>query len=654
MRQQIIFDPAQKNFEAYLDFSGGRNTEISNERLRENEFPELLNTDLSGRASFRMRTGRRQLFQVSGNAQGMFWYYDTDNGEPDLIFAVSGKLYVHKSTDADNVYTQIPIEDEEGDPFTFQTTRQVEAVLYRGVMFVATGTKLVEVTRSGSTYSGSVVVPYTPSVMEVIYIGTNGLAPNPDTYIQDGVGQLAVLGIKPAKRFAVKNVSMTFTAYIQKPADVTSIDYKWEKKKSNEDTWEVIQDWSASAKSEAHTFDVDGQFDIRVSARETGTTSPVVGYTLTGYEVKPVDDGLQDASTSGIQTCNRVLLHWDRLLLYGDTSIPYQLYISDLENPRYFPVPNTINFDFGKQEDLTDIIRFQDMLVAFTATTIQTLVNKSPADYQRFLINDTVGCMSPNTACVVGNVVLFRSREGIMRLKPNPYRLETMNVDRVDWQIKSEIPSTGEACAMFIDDQYWICFPAEKAIYRYYFQQNAWVKDASDKLDIRLFLTYGKDVYNQSVTGRIMIHDPSITTDAGTIYPAIFETKYLDLSSSFNNKKLKRLYVLGRHFGHTTDVYVTVYADSAIVLTPDSGHAEVINTGEVVWVATSEPNIHFYNGTVFGTWLMGISPWGNQQLSVQRASVRGKCRRVKVRMEVRDGEFAEIYGFGLEFKYKKV
>lgn len=657
-RQNIRHNPAEKLFEAFMDFSGGLNTEITNEKLMENEFPVCVNVDLSGRSSARLRYGRRAIATCSGNTQGAFFYYRHSEEYPDIIMAVNGQLFV-KENDS-STFSKITIYDSNNNEFTFQTSRTVEAIQYRHVMFVATGTKLVEL-EYDSGWKAKVVEPYTPTVMEAIYIGTNGLADNPDEYIQDGVSptqNVEAIGIKPQYRTAAKNVPITMTAYINRPSGYTDpVEYKWEYKRSSDTEWEEITNFEADKRTVEISFDTATNYDIRVTVRkenDSNNIQPTQVYVLTGYIVKDVEDRTSVMPVSGIHTCNRIVLHWDRVLLYGDTENPFQMYISDLQNARYFPVSNTINFDTGKQEPITTAVRFQNMLVVFTKTTIQTLVGKSTEDYERYQIHDGIGCIAGWSAKVVGNYIIFLSHEGVHALRPNPYRLDTMNVNRVDAQIKSEMPTDENACAVVTDSQYWLAFPDRKTIYRYYYEQGVWVKDQSENLDIIQFLLYGEDAYNVTKNGNLYIHDREVYTDAGVEYDLDIETKLLDLSASFNYKKLKRIYILARHFPlHDVQMYVTVQADSSIVLSPDSGEVVIDDQGKVEWVHKTEPNFEFYTGTVLGAWVMGQSAFGQLTLSVQRATIRGKCRRVKVRFRGGAGKEFELFGFGLEFKLKK-
>lgn len=653
-RQNITPDTEHRQFEAYMDFSGGLNSEISNERLKPSEYPIMVNVDLSGRASARRRTGRDLVTSLAGNAQGMFTFYRSGQTLPDYIVAISGKLYVMAV--GTTTLVQIPITDS-GSAWTFQTTLPIEAVQYQGNLFVATGTKLVELTY-GSGWTAVTVSPYTPSVMEAIYIGTNALATNPSAYIQDGVStSIQIVGIQPATRTSAANTNTLMTAYINKPAGVTSIDYQWEYKRTVDATWTMGRVWTVQPTGKSWTFNVatEDNYDIRLSIRDTAVPATVVSFVMSKYEVLATV-ATPDLGVTGIQTCRKILLHWDRLLISGDSVNASQMYVSDLENPRYFPTTNSINFDTGKREPIRVVLRFQTYLVVMTDTTIQTLLNKDPSTYERFLIHDGIGCPCPGSAAVIGNQVLFKSFEGVQSLTPNPYRIDTMNVKRIDFQIKSEVPKDTDGCALFYDNQYWLCFPQKNVIYRYYYESGVWVKDASTKLNIMQFVKYSDTVYNLATDGSIYKHNKNVYKDVDNVYDMIVETKLHDLSASFNNKKLRRLYLIGKHTPlGDVNLKVKVYADAAIILTPEDGDYVTDADGYLTWQPKPlTPNFHFYTGTVIGSWVMGTSPLGNPDLSVQRASINGKCRRVKINVTHSDPIPCELYGFGIEFKMKKV
>jgi hypothetical protein len=786
-----------------MDFSGGLNSEMSNEQLRENEYTTFENVDLDG-INPRLRSGRIRLGTAgtSGFAQGMFFFYQINAIAPHIIVAAFGRLYRIVAGNS----IEIPITDGT-NPFTFQTDRTVEAVQYRETLYIATGTKLVELwIDTDDTFKARTITPYTPTVMEAIYIGTNAMADNPSGYIQDGTASvLALTGIQPDRQKSAINLPVEFTAFIDKRVSYSGThDFKWEYKKTAETDFKLISDWQAGHQVLDMKFTELGPFDIKATVREsaaplslagrpitayntvspnqvetnlidgldttylemqynsaTGYTSqfmidlgsvkqinqitlkhygaylkatggtytnafntnrwrirtsndnstytdiktvtgnvdditntavdvscrylmiiveqstqtPSTGntkivelqvwgppsvdskqstFTLSNYAVNSTDS-TADIPTDGIRQCNKIVLHWDRLILYGDPLHPYQIYVSDLTNPYYWPTTNTIMFNTGKLEAITSITRFQDLLLIFTKTTIQTLTGKSPDDYARYQIHDGLGAVAGWSVKVVGNNVMFLSHEGVMLLKPNPYRLESMNVSRADRQVKSEMPTDSDACAIVTQGQYWLCFPQKRIIYRFYYERGVWVKDVNpDSLHFRQFLLYGEDIYNLTLDAKLLRHDPNVYTDDDYMYSIIVESKHLDFSSSFNQKKLKRLYVLARHYkDHNIDLYVTVKADSAIALTPEHGQAVITEDGFVEWQYDVTPNMHFYTGTTLGLWTVGQSSFGEALISVQKASVRGKCRRTKIRFEYKGGQPFEFYGFGFEFRLKK-
>jgi hypothetical protein len=177
-----------------------------------------------------------------------------------------------------------------------------------------------------------------------------------------------------------------------------------------------------------------------------------------------------------------------------------------------------------------------------------------------------------------------------------------------------------------------------------------WVKDKSSKLNFNQFLQYGNTIYNLTTTGSLYKHDSTVYNDCGEIFDVLIETKSLDLSASFNYKKLRRLYILS---AIDASYYVTVDADGAVILDPETGEAVVGADGYVTWQVTSSPNVIFPGGSVLGQWELGESFLGTRNVSIDRKSIQGKCRRVKIQYKHSEDKFCEIFGFGLEFKLKK-
>jgi hypothetical protein len=638
-RQRTRPKPHIKHMEAYKNFSGGLNTVTSNDNLKDSEATDLINVDLGDRGSLKRRFGMLQHLAspVLGGGQGYFRYYKAD-GTFEEIIAVAGKLY------------KGGLELTITGLASFQTTRQVEAVQYKSSLYIATGTELVEYDGT----SAKVVVPHKTAPLEYQYIGGNGLADDPKSHFVDGTGTVLVLdAVIVDKRYGVINKASTFSAYVTKPSTMT-VAYRYEYRKVDETTWVLGRDY-ATDRTWAFTPTETTDYEVRCLAKENGTTNTPVEYYMPKYTVKSTDDN-QEVSTSTLGSCNRILLHWERLVLYGDTTQGEAIYVSHLKNPRYFPIPNSLLFDNEKKEDLSSLVQYRDMIVAFTETTIQALYGKNPIGldpYRRVMLNTTVGCIAPQSAKVMGNYIAFLAKEGVHILKSVGYTENRLNVEKIDTRIDNLITSDEDACGVVFSNQYHILFPQKRKRFRYYYeQQGVWTKDESDKLDFARFYDFEGSLYGQSSTnGNILRFDENTWTDDGLAYDDVMELKFFDFREPYNPKKLKEIQVLMARLART-NVELYVYADSAIVLSPDTSEATVDANGNIVWVVSTDPNIKIDTGTTFGAWKLGESAWGNIDSEVYKLKVAGRCRRMKMKLAHKEATPNQFLGFATIFKLK--
>lgn len=633
-RQNMSPVPFKKHMEAYNNFSGGLNTVSSNDNLKDNEFPDLINVDLAERGSVKRRQGMvsHLTSPASGRGQGYFRFYKPD-GTFDELLAVGGKLYKNG--------VQLTIANLS----SFQSTRTVEAVQFKDKLYIATGTKLVEYDGT----SAKVVVPYTPQPLEALYIGTNALADNPNAYITDGTAtSLTISGLVPSKRYGVVNTSTTFTAYVNKPTG--TVEYKLEYKKYGETSYTLARNWSTS-KTPSMKFESLGDYEIKLTARMQGTTTEEY-YFIPQYSVHEDSKMNAEHDTSTIHSCNRLVLHWNRLILYGDSSKKDMVYISDLDRPEYFPTLGTLKFENERQEGITAVVEFRDMLVVFTPNSIQALFGKSPQDYNRVNLSSSIGCIAPQSAKVVGNYVAFLSQEGIHILKSLGYTEQRANVQKIDNQIDNIVPRETDACAIVVDGQYQITFPQQKKRLRFYLHQGVWTKDESEKLDFRRSYEWNGEVFGLRDGGEVLKMGGAYD-DAGFVYTDRYTFKDYTFGEPYNPKKLKEMQLLLAHFIQRVHLNLYVYADDVLVLSPNVSHPAINENGEVVWVEESNPNLELDTGTVFGSWSLGHSAFGEIRSSVQKLRISGKCRRVRLELVHEEATPNHILGVGFIFKSKK-
>lgn len=634
-RQNMRPIPYLKNMEAYNDFSGGLNTITSDDNLKDNEFNDLLNVDLDERGSVKRRNGwsRHLTPAVQGAAQGYFRFFKAD-GTMEEIIATGGKLYKN------GVVIPIP------GLTTFQTSRQIEAVQFKNKLYIATGSKLV--VYDGTT--ASIVTPYKPEPLEAIYIGTNSLADDPNNYLADGISAvLQINGMQPDLRYGIANKDAFFTVYVSKPAG-TTIEYKLEWRLYDGGTWTIAQDWGTSNRLKLKN-PTARDYQLRFVIRQQGTT-PEVEAMLPRYSVKATNEN-KVVDTSSVHQCNRILVHWERVILYGDPKQKDLIYVSDIDRPEYVPTTHTLRFENQEQEELTALVKFRDMLIAFTPHTIQGLYGKGPEDFSRMYLSTSIGCIAPYSAKVFENYIGFLSLEGIYILKSVGYSENRINVEKIDSVISNSVPRDRDACAIVSDGQYQLIFPTKNIRFRFYYQRAVWTKDESPKLNFNRMYEFDGIAYGQASPSSIILKaDKTKWDDDGYVYKDRYVFKEYDFNEPYNPKKLKELQILLAQTANTK-LSIWVYADGAAIISPDNSYASVNELGNVVWNDSTIPNIHIETGTVLGSWIMGKSTFGNTESGVQKMKLAGKCRKVRIEIEHAEATPNTVLGLGFIFKSKK-
>lgn len=504
-----------------------------------------------------------------GNGQGYFRYYK-DNGKFETIVAVNGRLIL----DGGDLAIQ-------GLPSGFQTERMIEAVQWKNILFIATGTKLVE-------YDGivaKVVEDYKPLPLEYLYVGSNALAAFPDNFMSDGVhDNLRIEGIVPDLRKGITNQPTKFTAFISKPESMGQIEYKWEYKIANRDTFILGRDWS-SDKTWTFTPKDLGDYVIQLSARGPLPVSGAVPdpeiSQIPVYKVTPFNEN-KVIDTSQMHTCNRIILHWERLIMYGDQKNTSRIYISHVNNPRYYPTNHSLDFENNEQEPLQKLVQYRDMIVAFMPSSIQALYGKAPIGdepYRRVVIHTGLGCIAPESPKVLGNWIVFLSREGIHLLKTIGTVDDKMNVEKIDLPISNQIPLDTDAAAIVYDNQYHICFPKKQTRFRFYmdYRTRPWTKDVSPLFDFCRFYEWNGDLVAQSqLTGKTYLFDETVYDDAGHEFQAKVAFKKYDFGEPHNPKKLKEQQLILTNESSDKNVNVAVYGDDNLIIGPEE--VEMIST----------------------------------------------------------------------------
>lgn len=616
-RQPYFVNSGIKNMDIEGSFGGGMVTQAHAEKLRDDESVLIENADIVYGGVLQARGGysttNDPTSPLSGNTQGRFTYQNLAGGQK--IVAVNGKLY----TVSGNTYTLLNITNLAGG---FQTVRSIDAVQYRDKMYFATGSGIV-------VYDGvtaSLMTAYAPNGLEALYIGTNGLAQNPDTYLQDTTGAAnLILGLTPSTRYGITMQAITFTAYVQKVTTDT-LEYKFEYKRLDAIDWTIAQDYGLT-KNVAITFDTKADYQIRCTIRKQGTTVDLSQYILPKYKVNSVPDENPEPSIDfdDMKLCNRIFVHYDRLCVYGDTGNPDNLYISHLDTFNYFPRTNITPVIDPLRGSLQNVIQYKDFLVCFTDGSIKGITGREPREFEIFPIHTTLGTKYPYSVQVIKNTIGFVGNDnGVYILKSFNYASnDKLNVERLDNDIldmiASDIKNSTRILSAIYNNQYYLyteTTSGDNYLYRFYFELGKWVRDKTS-LDFRTLENVNNVLTTTSLTGGKIyeLKNDVFKDGTSTVYNVRVVSKNFTFGMPHHRKKIKMYQVLAKITAATT-ISVSVYLDE----------------------------------TLLSTTPLTNDPLQNSDAQKLKISLSGRFRYITTDISIPVNELVQLVGYGFVFK----
>ena len=259
-----------------------------------------------------------------------------------------------------------------------------------------------------------------------------------------------------------------------------------------------------------------------------------------------------------IWTCNKVIEHYGKLLVWGSTEMPTALFYSFPDRPTYFPAKFYLDFTNDLNEAIEAVTPYSNILIAQTASRTWGIKGNSglidaPAPYIPFSVNPSVGTIAYKSVRPVRNRLFFLSKQGIVSLTSLFAVDESYNIDFVDRNIRGIVKQDSEAVGIQFDNQYWLNFPNHSITLRWYVDKKAWVKDVyqgwtnfngvfkyrivDGKLD---FITHPSNKVGESNLEIYKIGvDYTIPTDLFAPIKSIFETSFLNQNYPFHQKNYK-------------------------------------------------------------------------------------------------------------------
>lgn len=331
-----------------------------------------------------------------------------------------------------------------------------------------------------------------------------------------------------------------------------------------------------------------GTFDFQVTwAAETHyidgnqneQTSTFKTFTADYPNVKIASEAVNAASLGykekALWTCNKVIEHYSKLMVWGSTAEPEYIFISHPQEHNWFPANATVKFDTDEDEPVSSVVPFMNVLIVQSETKTwglkgQYIIPEYDAAtgtldttdlYAPFNISPIYGTIAPKSVRPVRNRLYFLSKEGIVELTNLAFAFdEKYNINELDRNIKNIVPRDPNAVAIQHDYQYWINFPATGETLRYYVDKKSWVRDTygiddnDDYEDNRydfdgVFKYYSKDGELSFISNATQLNtdsnpavykivvDKSLPSDFGLPFKSIVETANLNQGYPFHPKK---------------------------------------------------------------------------------------------------------------------
>jgi hypothetical protein len=442
----------------YEDFSGGINSDPANENLRINELRDAVNMHYEN-STPRNRFGAYKHADIMHeedifNVQGIFLFI---NKASHLVIAADGFLYhgffnlggkIHLKKIAitvspppagikahplyvaadlevytkviDNFHTGYILNEDGLLTLVFQNKKPIESVPYNNKLYVATGTRIIEISEEGSELKAKIIEPYLPSGIEYQQIGPNLISPFPELCLNtktDGV-RTAINGIIPIPN---SDDTVTLKAVMTYRSGQTADDYRFK--------WEKIVEGGVAPVSflAPHNLLIfnsrlstsgkpisQGRDSIVVTMQEAATTrfrvtfatvfekdintnEPITETLYTGIPIVTEEDGApkqdyQDwvvdrldgaefqSATSilyspqlresnkywrELQTCTKVMGDGNKFLFYDDAFNSGNWWKTVIGNPNYITFRGGLNFKTTFNESLIKVINFKGIILAF-------------------------------------------------------------------------------------------------------------------------------------------------------------------------------------------------------------------------------------------------------------------------------------------------
>jgi hypothetical protein len=377
----------------------------------------------------------------------------------------------------------------------------------------------------------------------------------------------------------------------------------------------------------------------------------------------------------------------NRAVIYSGNTILF----SDMFNFKYFPNYNYIILPINGNDSIQRLAYFRGSWIIFTKERIYRMSGEfATADFKIVLINDSIGCVSPDSVRSINNNLIFMTKDGLYTIKQNYYMEGLENVEKIDKQVNDLIPYGENYESLIYDEQYWLII---KDIEGNYLNT---IKMYYNMLYASKMHPYVIDEYAKKPNNLLMLQNRPYSIHEDKIYA--YDLGYLDfadineteaeiednmykfsiitpswsLGMPTHEKKFKNIYIKTDSV-ETMPVYITLYVDNNVWSTPYEFVATVNELGEIeyreilnkVSLATTEENTDniligdeavintIDPDLVLGSFKLGVSTLGKNKYQVHKVITSAKGKTLKIQIEQKSPNYFAIDSIGILYKLGK-
>lgn len=567
----------------YNQFSGGINIANSSEDMADNEILDGVNITynhlLPSKRKGAESIARLTFSKVFKKIQGSFFH--TIGEETFLIVAADGELHYslyipgvqmnlevlpiriytsareHNGKDlsynlerltlkknntlkSEGYILEEPDINTNYDYLIFQNFKDIEAAPYQNKLYIATGTRFIEVV-AGHEFGeliARVIQIYEPSSQENKLVGFNILSPYPSLLTRsssDGAAVPTIDGIK-IKINLDDPETCSIEAIMSYPAGRNSEEFKfkWQYKKQGDRSWSQIEGTG--------DFSSDSSTGNILLARESLEDIAFVRCLFSEMEAFETDEdenkitgddgdwvpnkliGIHGAFTTQvsyhfpahtapdweiIHSCVKILADGNKFLLYDDRFKTGQWFKTVRDKPGYITHKGGLNFKTNKDEQIIKAVHFKGVKVVFSHHYINggnisivtgdgdDLVTDNYSPYIRRIANTEISCDNADTVQIAENLLLFKHRNEIYAIEGSSLSSEIISVYSLNDKLLNptretfEIPWR-EPCVSEITSDYYALIWKEKISY-----ENEEVFIERPAMRLKMYYKIGQDIGNR-------------------------------------------------------------------------------------------------------------------------------------------------------------